>query len=84
MGHGFLFGAIETSAFENDVDADLTPWEVGGFWLGIDGDFFAIDSDGAWDLNGLAVFFEDRFFGADGVSILADDAAIAFLGGIIL
>ena len=35
-------------------------------------------------LNGLAVFFEDRFLGIDGVEVLADEAAVAFLGGVVL
>jgi len=84
VGHGFLFGAIEASALEHDVDAELTPGEVHGFGFGIDGDLLAIDDDGARDLDGLAVFLVFRFDGIDGVEILADDAAITLLGGVVL
>ena len=84
VSHGFFLGAVEAGAFENDVDAELAPGEVDGLGFGIDGDLFAIDDDGAGDLDGLAVFFVDRLFGVDGVEILADNAAVTFLGGVIL
>ena len=84
VGHGFFFGAIEASAFENDINTDFAPGEVFGLGFGVDGDFLAIDGDGTRNDNGLAIFFEDRFFGSDGVKVLADGTAIAFLGGVVL
>ena len=44
--HGFLFGAVETGAFEDDVHVQLAPRAVDGVFLFVDLDFGAVHDDG--------------------------------------
>ena len=83
VGHRFVFGGVEAGAFENDVDAELAPRQILSLRFGIDGDFFAIDDDRAGGDDGFAIFGIDRGFDVDGVELLADRAAVAFLRGVI-
>ena len=71
MSHGLFLGGVETGALEHDVNTQLAPGALFGILDGVDGDLFAVNDDGILG----------RF---DGVLVLADDAAVALLGGVIL
>ena len=71
MGHCLFLGGVETGALEHDVNTQLAPGALFGILDGVDGDLFAVNDDGILG----------RF---DGVLVLADHAAVALLGGVIL
>ena len=48
MSHALFFGAVETSALENDVNIEFAPWAVVGIFFGVDADLLAVDGDPAY------------------------------------
>ena len=71
MSHGFLLGAVEACALENDVYADLAPGQLGSVSLSIDGDLLTVNDNGV-----LACL--------NSVQTLADNTAVTLLGGVVL
>ena len=71
MSLRLFFGAVETGAFKNNVNADLSPRKIFCIFHCIDFDGLAVNGDGIFT----------RF---NGVSSFADLAAVAALSGIVL
>ena len=76
MSHGFFLGAVEACAFENDVDTELAPRQVGRLRAGIDGDFLAVYRNGTGRDDGFAVLTENGILVGNGMS-LCDIAALS-------
>ena len=53
---GLSLGYIETCAFENNVNTELTPRKISSVGLSVDGDFLAVNDDSTGSYNGLAIF----------------------------
>ena len=71
VSHGLFLGSIETGAFENDVNIELTPGAVCCILFSIDSDFLTVNDDGIFgSFNGVLVF--------------ADTTEVRTLSGIIL
>jgi hypothetical protein len=68
-----LLGAVEACALENNVNTESAPRAVYSVLLSVDLESLAVNSDGAC----LVIC-------GNGVKILADDAAVALLSGVIL
>ena len=84
VGLGLGLAGVEAGALQHHVHIQGLPGQVLGLGLGVNGDLLAIHGDGAGNLHGLAVLFEDGLLGGHGVLVLADDAAVPLLSGVIL
>ena len=80
MSHGLFFRAVETGAFENNVNTDLAPRKIACFRHSVNGDLLAVYRDRTGSNNGLAVFSENRLLGSNGVT----HSNVITLGGIVL
>ena len=70
MSHRLRLAGVEAGAFEHNVNIQLAPRQLVRLRLRVDRNLLAVDSDGARNLYGLAVFFKDRLLGAHGILVL--------------